>query len=527
MHLISLWKRAVAAGAGAAACATLLTAPAWATDRQPADDDALAAYHRQHVEWADCGAGTADAEPATPYRIGPAAVSDATTLSAAGAECALLTVPLDYADPGGETLTLALSRIRAADPGRRTGVLLSNPGGPGGSGLVMPLILQQTMGEVAGDFDLIGFDPRFVGASSPIDCGWPVGSGYRAAGAGFGDYLRGAAFQRDLAQRCRATSGDVLPYATTRNTARDMDVIRAVLGEERISYLGYSYGSYLGEVYTQLFPGRTDRIVLDGVIHPDHYTPTLLRGTERAGEEALRAWADWAAERHADYGLGTDRAAVLATVDRVITAAQREPLHIGPYRLDQYTAPLLVFSALVSDGEPQRDWLATTTGLLLRAAAGESVEPDPGLALELEHLTTEAGSAYGSGQMAVVCGDVAERRGLTAHWRDLRRDAARHPLVAPITRNVTPCEFWDLPAEPPTVLDNDIPALLVAATGDTRTPYEGTVKMRAEWPSSTLITLDAMHHGVYGFYGNACVDDLVNDYLRTGVLPRQDVNCTE
>ncbi|MET2715227.1 alpha/beta fold hydrolase [Streptomyces harbinensis] len=521
MHLISLWKRTVAAGAGVAAGAALLTGPAAATDRLPGP----AAYHEQTLEWTDCGAVGAD--PATvpePYRTAEAGLADET----AGIECAPLTVPLDYTDPGGETLTLALSRIRATDPDRRTGVLLSNPGGPGGSGLAMPLLLQEFMGEAAGRFDLIGFDPRLTGASTPLDCRWPVGSGVRSSGPDVISYLHAAAFQRDLAERCRTHAGDVLPYVTTRNTARDMDVIRAVLGEDRISYLGYSYGSYLGEVYTQLFPGRIDRVVLDGVIHPDRYTPNLMAGAERAGEDALRAWADWTAERHDAHGLGADRAAVLAGVDRVVAASQRAPLRIGDHTLDRYTVPLLLFSSLATAGDADRAWLADFTGLLLRAADGEHVEPDADLALRLEFVTTGLGSTYASGQIAVLCGDAAERRGIADYWLDIRREAAHHPFVAPVTRNITPCEFWDPPAEAPTVLDNDIPGLLVAATGDTRVAYEGTAEMRRDWPSSRLVTLhDVPHHAVYGFYGNTCVDDLVNDYLRTGVLPRHDVSCTE
>ena len=127
----------------------------------------------------------------------------------------------------------------------------------------MPLSVGTAMGKVAGKYDLIGMDPWFVGRSTPLDCGWDIGSAVFSAGHDRAAYKRSVALQHDLAQRCRRTNGDVLPCVTTRNTARGMDVVRAALGAKRISYLGYSYGSYLGEVYAQLFPGRTDRVVLD------------------------------------------------------------------------------------------------------------------------------------------------------------------------------------------------------------------------------------------------------------------------
>ena len=106
---------------------------------------------------------------------------------------------------------------------------------------------------------MVGVDPRFVGRSTPLDCHWPTGSAFRSAGVDRAGFDRNTGFAKDLAERCRRHAGDVLPYVTTRNTARDLDVIRAALGERRISYLGYSYGSYVGEVYTTLFPGRVER----------------------------------------------------------------------------------------------------------------------------------------------------------------------------------------------------------------------------------------------------------------------------
>lgn len=319
----------------------------------------------------------------------------------------------------------------------------------------------------------------------------------------------------------------MLPYVTTRNTARDMDVIRAALGEDALSYLGYSYGSYLGEVYTQLFPGRTDRMVLDGVNSPERYSHTLLRGAEAANEAALRAWASWAAARHDTYGLGTTRGKVLATVEHILGAAAEEPLRIGEaYLLDEHVLPAIFIGGLGSDLDERRADLAETVRLLARAADREPVEPSETLAGQLEFLLTGAGSAPAGQMTAIVCGDVAERRGVGSYWRAVEESRERYPLTGPLANNITPCEFWDRPAEAPTVLDNDVPALLVAATGDPRTLYADAEAMREQWPSSRLLTVEgARQHGLYGEYGNACVDEHVNAYLRTGRLPAHDLTC--
>ncbi|MFF1650639.1 alpha/beta hydrolase [Streptomyces sp. NPDC058240] len=498
-----------------AACVAVLAATA-TTTATAADPDPLARFHGQHVDWHACALGAGD-------ELGR-------KLDAAGADCADcadITVPLDYADPGGRTITVAISRLKATGTAHRVGSLLLNDGGPAGPSLHMPLTKSEVMGEVADRYDLIGMDPRFVGRSTPLDCGWDLGSALvRSAGADLTAYREEVAVARELAGRCERAHGDVLPYVTTRNTARDMDVIRAALGENALSYLGYSYGSYLGEVYTQLFPGRTDRMVLDGVNSPEHYSQTLLRGAEAANEAALRAWASWAAAR-GTYGLGATRGEVLATVEHILGAAAEEPLRIGKaYLLDEHVLPSVFIGGLGSDLDERRADLAGTVRLLARAADREPVEPSEALAGQLEFLLTGAGSASSSQMTAIICGDVAERRGVGSYWRAVEESRERFPLAGPLANNITPCEFWDRPAEAPTVLDNDVPALLVNATGDPRTLYAGAEAMREQWPSSRLLTVEgARQHGLYGEYGNACVDGRVNAYLRTGRLPAHDLSC--
>ncbi|MFE4337211.1 alpha/beta fold hydrolase [Streptomyces sp. NPDC056831] len=163
-------------------------------------------------------------------------------------------MPLDYSDPGGKTIGLAISRLKAGSTKERRGVLLLNPGGPGAAGLHLPVDpLMKFPAEVKRRYDLVGFDPRGAGQSSPVSCGLTAeeqsDQPYKAE-----TFAKDAHRVRTVAGKCRTKAGDKLPHLTTRNSARDMDVIRAALGEKRVSYLGISYGTYLGAVYMQLFP---------------------------------------------------------------------------------------------------------------------------------------------------------------------------------------------------------------------------------------------------------------------------------
>ncbi|GGW14177.1 peptidase [Streptomyces capoamus] len=494
--------------AGALALGAAPPAPAAA---RPAADP-LARYHHQHLHWRSC-------------RLGP---DDATgkELDQAGARCADVTVPLDYTRPQGRTITVAISRIRGTDTAHRAGALLLNSGGPGGQTIGDPPWVRTAMKDVAARYDVVGVDPRFVGRSTPLDCRWPTGSMVRGAGTGRAGFDRMVSLAADLAGRCRTHAGDLLPYATTRNTARDMDVVRAALGERRISYLGYSYGTYLGQVYATMFPRRVDRVVLDGVADPARYGPRLLRGSEEANRHALRGWADWAAAHHTAYGLGRTRGAVLATVEKVRAAAARTPLRVGHHRVDDHVLPIVVFNGLSQDNDEAYGDFAQGVRDLRRAAEGRTVTPSPWLASALRFLLTGHDSAYGSAQTSILCGDVAAPRDPETYWRDLRRAEAADRLFAPVTNDINPCAFWDPPRERPTTIRDDLPALLVNATGDPRTVYRGAEAVHRRWPGSRLVTLrGADQHAVYGVFGSACVDTTVNAYLATGRLPARDVTC--
>ncbi|MFI6642661.1 alpha/beta fold hydrolase [Streptomyces sp. NPDC050504] len=508
--------------AGLALAATLTAAPALAagSGTSPAAGGAgsgLGRYYTQQLNWGSCAEGPDDT-------VGR-------DLDKAGVQCADVLVPLDYADPRGRTITVAVSRLKATDTRHRIGSILLNNGGPGGPAVESPPDVRKAMKKVGPRYDIIGFDPRFVGRSTPLKCGWTVGTDILSAGLSRASFERQVAFKKGLADKCRATNSSVLPHVSTRNTARDMDVIRGALGERKISYLGYSYGSYLGTVYTQMFPGKYDRFVLDGAIAPDDYNPRLLKGSERENERAISDWAAWAAKRHDAYGLGRTRGAVLATVDRVVAASARAPLTIGTgkqtFRLDDTQVPFILISGNADDTPEARGAFSERISVLAKAAEGKPTELSPAFAALLRDALTEGGP-NSAAQTAIICGDKPAPRDVETYWKDIQSSRAAHPILGPLTNNVSTCAFWDKPREEPTRVKRDAKMLIVAATGDTRTTYRSSLDLHEMLPSSKLLTLKgANRHALYGLYGNDCVDNKVNTYLATGKLPADDQTCVK
>ncbi|MFF1374932.1 alpha/beta hydrolase [Streptomyces sp. NPDC058308] len=430
--------------------------------------------------------------------------------------CATIKVPLDYRSPGGTAIDLAISRIKAGEGAKRRGVLLSNPGGPGGPGLDLPLALAKDMPKAVTDrYDLIGFDPRGIGRSTPVHCGlaeaerqWP--RHYLP----FGESVRTA---RSVADKCRAKAGSTLAHITTRNTARDMDVLRAVLGERKISYFGVSYGTALGAVYTQLFPGRADRFVLDSAVDPARMWRKMFQMWAPEVEPAFRRWSRWTAAHDGAYRLGKTPAEVRATFWGLVKRADRDPIVVGTEKVTGSDIRLIL----------RREFFTVRSGaelvaLLRDAAAGKPVPEFP--------TAPEEGDNGVSALWAVVCGDNAWPRDPQTYYRDSVRDAARHPLVGDFVSNIAPCAFWDRPAEPATTVDNRVGTLILQNEWDPQTPLTAARSMHRALKGSRLVTVDEGEgHGVaYGMApgpANRCAQDTATAYLVTGVLPGKDVTC--
>ncbi|WP_433235941.1 alpha/beta fold hydrolase [Streptosporangium sp. CA-135522] len=460
-------------------------------------------FYEQDVEWTACG--------------------DA-MLDQAGAQCAEVTVPLDYSKPQGRTIKVAISRLKAADTEHRRGIMLSNPGGPGGAGLHFMLYIKGAMTpEVSSRYDLIGMDPRGVGRSAAIDCAWPIGHMLWSAGLNRADFRDAVRTQADLARRCAREEGDRISHITTRNTARDMDVIRATLGERKVSYFGMSYGTYLGAVFTQMFPHRSDRIVLDSAIDPDAYMAGSIRNSAPLNEAALDEWATWTATRDAEYHLGATGRQVRARVEGLIRQAATTPIRIGEHHLDERFLPMTLFT-LLPDARYNAH-LAARVRQIADAAEGKPVQPSKDLDDELRFTLTGRPRDL-SGQAAVICGDAAVPRDPEAYWRDIQRSRADQPVFGPYANNITACAFWAPPREPRTIVRNDVPALIVQATRDTRTVYQEGVNLNRAMSASRLVTLqDVRMHGIFGRLPNACVQNAVNTYFRDGTLPAANLTC--
>ncbi|MFE4214107.1 alpha/beta hydrolase [Streptomyces sp. NPDC056844] len=432
-------------------------------------------------------------------------------------ECATLEVPLDYGDPGGRQIEVAVSRLASEKPAQRRGVLLTNPGGPGISGLGYPAVLAAfgLPQEVRDSYDIIGFDPRGIGRSTPVSCGLTQEQQDRGNLPSYahspGDVVREASRARQIAEQCAdSASAPLLPHIGTANTARDMDRIRVALGEQRLSYVGASYGTQLGAAYASMFPERGDRIVLDSSLGPGGYDVRAMRLFGPGIEERFPDFAKYAAS-HPAYGLGTTPQEVRATYFELAERLEKEPVQ----GVDGIAFRGLTFDRLYADANMPalaEIWQALDTGSPLPAQP-----PFPGV----EQMM--------SARFAVICGDTAWPRTIREYQRNVAVDRKRYPLLGGSSANIGPCAYW--PAEwvrKPVPVSDRGPSnvLIVQNERDPGTPLAGARKMRrALGARAVMVTADQGGHGAYLFGGNTCADSAVTTYLTTGQRPAQDLAC--
>lgn len=429
-------------------------------------------------------------------------------------ECTTIAVPLDYRRPNGKRIDLAVSRLPSTNPGKRRGVLLTNPGGPGGPGLSWPLSLVALglPASVRDAYDVIGFDPRGIGYSTPVSCALPpelqvdnVPPYARDAA----DVVRQAAHARDVAGRC--TSGpaaELLPYITTANTARDMDRIRLALGERKISYAGVSYGTYLGAVYATLFPRRTDRVVLDSALGPHGLDVTASRRFALGFQLRFPDFAAWVAARDATYGLGATPAEVTAKYFELAGRLDQAPVA----GFDGPAFRAVTFSGLYFDARfplLAQFWQALDEGVTTLAY------PD------IENILTA--------QLSVVCNDNDWPESPRTYQRAVAVDRVRYPMFGAAAANVWACAYWTDPIEPPVRIgarDRGANILVVENLRDPATPLPGAVELVAALGHRTrFVTVDQGGHGVYLLGANACGNDVVTAYLVDGVRPPTGFHC--
>ncbi|MFJ3924663.1 alpha/beta hydrolase [Streptomyces sp. NPDC090022] len=435
-------------------------------------------------------------------------------------QCASLQVPLDHAQPGGKKITLALTRVPHT-AATSQGPLLVNPGGPGGSGRALAGFVAAALPEdVAAQYDVIGFDPRGVGQSEPtLDCGNGHFTPVRPDSVPRDPAVEEANLERvrGFARTCATKHAEVLPHIGTVAAARDIELLRVALGAPKLSYFGYSYGTYLGAVYAKLHPGRVHRLVLDSVVDPTGvwYQDNLAQDV--AFDARHKAFLAWVARNDATYHLGTDPARVESRWYAMRDALRAAPAggKVGPSELEDTFLP---------GGYYNGYWPH-----LAEAFAAYAVKEDPAPLVAAYQrfgaVEPSAGNSY-SAYSAVQCRDSAWPKDWNVWRADMWRTHAKAPFMT--WNNAwynAPCAFWPTEAlEAPDVANADLPpALLLQATEDAATPFEGAVSMRAKLAGAALVVEEGGgNHGI-ALSGNTCLDEKVAAYLRSGTAA--DATC--
>ncbi len=450
---------------------------------------------------------------------------DIPRLVQAGAKCGFLEVPLDYAKPNGEKIKLAVSRVTHKGPDSQyQGQMLVNPGGPGGSGLIYSIFGDFVPGGGGDGYDWIGFDPRGVGSSQPSLHCIPDYDGYnRPFFVPITPGLERTWLQRsrNYAEACGRNAGKLLEHMTTVESANDMESIRKALGAERINYYGFSYGTYLGQVYGTLFPDRLRRVVFDGNVNPKRVWYDANLDQDIAFDRNIKVYFDWIAKYDSVYHLGTTGRQVEALFYKKQAELLLRPAGgvIGP---DEWTDIFLqagyyvygwedvanAFAGFVHDG----DWRP------LQELYGTPPFDDNGHAVYL----------------AVSCTDTQ----WPTNWHKWRVDNWRTFVKAPFETwgNAwfnAPCLFWPAKAEKPVKVDGRgvKSLLLINETLDAATPYSGALEVRRLFPKSVLVegVGGTTHSG--SLSGVECTDSIITEYLKTGALPARkqgnhsDVQC--
>ncbi|WP_421106355.1 alpha/beta hydrolase [Streptomyces sp. NEAU-S77] len=441
--------------------------------------------------------------------------------------CGTVSVPLNYARPHGKHIRLTVSRVRASGPkARRQGALVYNPGGPGASGMTFPeYAAEDGFRKTAAAYDFVGYAPRGVGRSAPVSCQrpaafakTPTSSPQHPSAA----YLRAmVARARAYARGCVRRTGAALRHITTLNNARDLDVLRAALGEKRLTFVGASYGTYYGAVYATLFPRHVRRMVFDSVVNPGPWQIWYRNNLDQslAFERRWADWRRWAARHHAVYHLGATPARVLAAYRKAAHRLARKPAggRVGTGELQD---------AFVRAGYNDAYWDPSARAL----AAYLRGNPRPLIAL----AASESGDAVADENAnavytAVECNDAPWPRRWASWNRENTALARRAPFETwdNVAMNL-PCAYWPLGHDTPmdvTARPGLPPVLLLAAERDAATPYAGAKALWRRLPGASLVT--ERKAGTHGLWGgpNACVNRKVDTYLLTGKTPGRTASC--
>ena len=470
----------------------------------PAEDPAYATYYDQQIEWGSCE-----------------------DVYAEGVECGTLTVPLAWNDPGAGDIELAVARVKAS--GESQGSLVTNPGGPGLSGVnALDGLMYSISPAVTASYDVVGFDSRGVYRSEGITC---------LDDKDLDKYLSGTAepssegtddepvdWAARAAEACEANSGDILPYLDTLSTARDMDVLRAALGEDQLDYLGYSYGTYLGSSYAELYPDRVGRFVLDGAVDPtltrQQFGAGQAEGFERATEAFLADCLD--AGSSCPFH-GTEEEAKQQLLD-LLAGIDAEPL--STTSVDRELTGAIARSAVLSLMYDDGQWE------LGREALTAAADGDGSLLLDYSDRSNERGfdgtyrtnSAFA--MTAVSCLDRPGLADAEQAAEEAERIAEKYPTFGPVLGGDA-CAEWPVPPlrEPaPITAKGAGPIVVIGTTGDPATPYAWAQNLSAQLDDAVLLTFEGNGHTAYGRSGG-CIEKQVDTFLLEGIVPEDGMTC--
>ncbi|WP_104108175.1 alpha/beta hydrolase [Nocardioides sp. 616] len=470
---------------------------AGATDAPEPD---LAPYYTQQVEWSGCGQGF---------------------------ECGWLKVPMDYDEPGGKELDIALLKVLAGDQERRVGSLVVNPGGPGAPGTEYAaqasLVFREPLRRY---FDIVGFDPRGTGRSNPVDCLSDTElDAYLASDPDPDEPAEEQEFldwADRLGQGCAKRSGDLANHVSTVEAARDMDVLRAALGESELDYFGASYGTKLGATYAELFPERVGRMVLDGAVDVSATSRELSLGQAGGFELAIRSYVSDCVES-GDCFLGDTVEQGLARIKKLLADIDRKPL---PTSGDRELTVGNAFYGIVAPLYNRSYWP------LLSSALRQAIEGRGDALMELSDLYSSRGpDGYTDNSSEAIYAINCLDDPSSVPADQIPQEYAAFDKVSPTFGRVFAwgligCEgFVGEPAEPLEIDGSGAaPILVIGTTRDPATPMEWAETLADQLESGVLVRRDGDGHTGYNA-GNSCVDEVVEDYLLDDVVPQGEVSC--
>lgn len=430
-------------------------------------------------------------------------------------QCGQVLVPLDWDRPDGQAITLRMKKAPAAK--QRKGTLFINPGGPGGSGRDM------VDGFDRASFphhDVIGWDPRGSGGSTPVVCGTPEQTdAYVAMDTSPDDQQEGeevAQGYRDFATQCREGSGALLDHISTIDSARDLDYLRHLVGDQKLDYLGISYGTYIGSVYGELYPQRVGRMVLDSAVNiTDDESVIQAMGFDLA----LKDYATWCAKQ--SCGLGATQDEVVKAVTGIFDQLDAKPLPVGGRELTQALGVTGTVTYLYYGAEGYRP----LTDALLQTRDGQGQE-----LLRMADMMNgrQPNGSYSSMTYSfpgIGCID-SEDPGEKGALEEFPDDVKKAPILAPYFGPNLQCTWWTAKPAPQLKLTakGAAPILVLGATGDPATPYQQAVWMADQLDSGVLLTWKGAGHSAWDL-GNDCVKDAVRGYVNDGTVPADKTTC--